>query len=147
MATPAQLARFKEQWRALPAPSASMERLTGSFSGHMHFFAGSGALKALVNCLWQGTDFSGSTATTLVAWIVRKTPPETGTVSYVEQSTIDGKPCIRIDFADRFYQGRWLDDDRLLDIVTFKKPNAFPNEDNVSDVHILTRRKRYEKAL
>ena len=141
MPTPEQLERFKEQWRALPAP-ASTDGLHGTFSGHMHFFAGSGALKAIVNCLWQGTEFAGTTATTLVSWLVRKSPPETGQVSYVSQSTIDGGPCIRVDYADRFYQGRWLDDDRLLDIVIFKKANAFPNDDNVSDVHILTRRRR-----
>ena len=139
--SPPELERYKEQWRALPPP-ASTNNLDGDFSGHMHFFAASGILKAIINCLWFGTAFSGSTATTLVARLVRKTSPETGQVSLVEESTIDGKPCIRVDYADRFYQGRWLDEDRLLDIVTFKKANSFANVDNVSDVHILTRRRR-----
>ena len=91
---PPALERFKQQWRALPPP-ANTDRLEGAFSGHMYFFAGSSLLKAIVNCLWHGTEFSGSSATTLVSCLVRKSPPETGQVSYVQQSTIDGAPCIR----------------------------------------------------
>ena len=64
---------------------------------------------------------------------------EEGSVSYSETSTIDGKSCVRVDFEDRFYEGRYRSDGVLLDIVTFRDKSKFASTGNISDIHTLKR--------
>lgn len=72
---------WKQKWLALPIPS-STNGVNGFFKGHMHFFAGSGALKLLANCLRHGTEFDGNgNATTMLSGLIAGKTAEVGTVN------------------------------------------------------------------
>ena len=106
----------------------------------MHFVSASPVLKCLGNMLWLGTSFDEhGNATTDVSRLIAGKTPEVGQVRMMEASSHDGRPCIRVDYADRWYEGRWIDDNNLLNIVTFRDASRFPDSGGVSDVHILTR--------
>ena len=127
------------EWKGLTLPLAT-NLPEGEFRGHMHFLAMNAFLKCTINLLWRGTVCSkDGKASTLVNLLGSK---EVSTVTFSEISTIDGNPCVRIDFEDRFYEGRWRSDDVLLDVVTFKDKSKFVATGNISDVHTLTKTRR-----
>ncbi len=48
-------------------------------------------------------------------------------------SVYDGRPTVRVDYEDRFWESRKLDDNRFLSIVTSKETGE------IGDIHTLTR--------
>ena len=105
----------------------------GEFRGDfVGLYTDSAIAKALVPWLWEGVEFDGPQATlSLNSWVSWFLPQETGTVSLAE-SVYDGRQTIRVDYEDRFWETRRLDDNRYLSIVTNKETNK------IGDVHTLT---------
>ena len=107
---------------------------TGEFRGDfVGLYTDSTVAKALVPWLWEGVTFDGPQATlSLNSWVSWFLPQESGTVSLAE-SVYDGRPTVRVDYEDRFWESRQLDDNRFLSIVTSKETGE------IGDIHTLTR--------
>jgi len=106
---------------------------TGEFRGDfVGLYTDSTVAKALAPWLWDGVEFDGTRATlTLNPWVGWFLPQETGKVSLAD-SVYDGRQTIRVDYEDRFWETRRLDDNQFLSIVTNKESGK------IGDVHTLT---------
>ena len=126
-----QQAAVKSIFTSLPE---SKEIPTGSFRGDfVGLYTGSAVANAVVPFLWDGVTFDGDLATlSLNPWVSWFLPQESGTVSLAE-SVYDGRPTLRVDYEDRFWESRKLDDNRFLSIVTSKETG------DIGDIHTLTR--------
>ena len=118
------------EFSSLSPPSAFP---TGKYRGRFLKFYGNPMLHAMVTTLWYGADFCENTCLcTNPKWISWAMPEDKGTMSFVE-SVYDGKPCLRIDFKNRFYETRMKNDTELMSIVTFKDASKW-----ISDVNLLS---------
>jgi len=114
----------------LKAPEAFPQ---GKYRGHFLKFYGNALLSAVATTLWHGADFRGSECIcTTPKWTVWMMAEDKGKMSFVE-SVYDGKPCLRIDFKNRFYETRMRNDQEFLTIVTFKDASK-----RISDVNVLS---------
>ena len=125
------LTQSKALFSSLAAPtSLPAGRFRGDFVG---LFTDSALIKLAVPTLWDGVRFSGRNATILVnPWLSWMLPKEVGTASIAESIYDEGK-ALRVDFQDRFWESRKVDENRFLSIVTNKESGE------VMDVHTLTR--------
>jgi hypothetical protein len=119
-----------KEFGSLKSPSSFP---SGKYRGRFLKFYGNAMLSAMVTTLWYGADFKGSVCIcTNPKWISWAVPEDKGTMSFVD-SVYDGKPCLRIDFKNRFYESRMKNDTELMTIVTFKDASKW-----ISDVNILS---------
>lgn len=117
-------------FEALKAPEAFPQ---GHYRGKFLKFYGNPMLAAMVSTMWYGADFRGSECyCTNPKWLSWMMPEDKGTMSFVE-SVYDGKPCLRIDFKNRFYETRMKNETEYMSIVTFKDTSRW-----ISDVNVLT---------
>ena len=138
------LDEWKDEWKALAPPQqSSVDSLSGFYYADTRYLSGlpviNEFLRLFVNLSWVGVEFgAGSSTAGLVGRFSPPTMPfEEGTFSYNGVSTIDGQPCLRVDFANRFYEGRFLSSGDILDIVTFTD-GSFADTGGISDVHVLS---------
>ena len=126
-----QQAAVKSIFTSLPE---SKELPAGEFRGDfVGLYTDSNLAKAVVPWLWEGVTFDGPQATlSLNSWVSWFLPQESGTVS-LAKSVYDGRPTVRVDYEDRFWESRKLDDNRFLSIVTSKETGE------IGDIHTLTR--------
>ena len=125
-----QIEQVKNIFTRLPESIAlPIGEFRGDFVG---LYTESSVAKAVVPWLWEGVEFDDTLATlTLNPWVAWFLPQETGKVSLAD-SVYDGRQTIRVDYEDRFWETRRLDDNRFLSIVTNKESGE------IGDVHTLT---------
>ena len=115
---------------SLKAPDAFPQ---GKYRGKFLKFYGNHLLTAVVSTAWYGADFQNNVCyCTNPKWLAWMFPEDKGIMSFVE-SVYDGKPCLRIDFRNRFYETRMKNDKEFISIVTFKDSSKW-----ISDVNLLT---------
>ena len=125
------LTQSKALFSSLAGPgSIPAGEFRGDFVG---LFVDSALIKLAVPALWEGVRFGGDNATILInSWLSWMLPKEVGTVSIAE-SVYDEGEALRVDFEDRFWESRKVNENQFLSIVTNKESGE------VMDVHTLTR--------
>lgn len=130
--------KILEQFKGLQAPSSIEEfhgrRYDGKF---LKFFSESKVLKGFVSTTWQGTEFNNGKARVLVRTLFKYIAPKDEGDIKIAESVYDGLPCLRIDYSNRFYETRKLNDTDLMSIVTFRESNTWTSK-WISDVNIMT---------
>ena len=125
-----QIEQVKNIFTRLPESTAlPIGEFRGDFVG---LYTESRAAQVLAPLLWEGVEFDNTLATlTLNPWVAWFLPQETGKVSLAD-SVYDGRQAIRVDYEDRFWETRRLNDNQFLSIVTDKESGK------IGDVHTLT---------
>ena len=137
---------FLEEWRNLSPPEQSQVEGLSCF-----YFAKIVEMaidiwplqvlsKFFLNLGWFGVDFNDNSQVRLHG--ITDLFTESGTFAYDAASEQDGKPCLRVQLSNRFYEGRFRANGDLLNIVVFMD-GQFSETNGISDIHVLSKKPQW----